>query len=122
MKIPSLKCWLLPFFLVNIPIVASAMDASELSEYVGYTVLASSHVEGDFQGADFDKQVRLENGWVFEFNMHQYSHAYRPEVIVLAKRYTAADFARLGVRTSMANIVHYVLLIGGESYSVQRIR
>ena len=122
MKIPSLSCLLLPLLLANTSTVASAIDASELSEYVGYTVLAFTHVDGDFDGADFDKRVRLENGWVFEFSVHQDRHAYRPDVIVLAKRYTAADLARLGVHTSIASIVHYILLIGGESYSVQRIR
>ena len=40
---------------------------SDREEIVGYLAVASTNVVGDFEGADFDKLVELDNGMIFRF-------------------------------------------------------
>jgi hypothetical protein len=60
----------------------------ELDEVVGYTVIASTQVDGEFEGCDFDKTIRLNNGARFRCAEYKYSYAYMPAVIVFAKQMT----------------------------------
>ena len=43
----------------------TALYADDFDDLVGFTVIARSHVSGEFNGADFGKSVRLDNGMVF---------------------------------------------------------
>jgi len=61
-----------------------AVDAYDLSAYVGYYLLAASYVDGDFEGADFGEIVKLENGMIFEFQEFHYSYSYRPQTVIMA--------------------------------------
>ena len=72
----------------------------------------SSNVAGDFEGADFDKQVRLDNGMNFEFSENNYSYSYRPEVVILSR--TAINQGR--------SVTIYKLLIDDELYDATRLR
>jgi len=87
-------------------------DAAKLAEIVGYTAIAASNVTGQFEGADFDKPVKLDNGMIFEFHEYNYSYSYRPDVIV---------FARSGTSQG-TSVTLYELLIEDELYSVSRLR
>jgi hypothetical protein len=64
---------------------ADSISIDELSRVVGYTVLAITQARGSFDGADYDKAIALDNGWVFEFREYGYSYAYRPEVVIFGK-------------------------------------
>src|SRR5262245_56629968 len=44
---------------------ATALDADDLSALVGYTIVAATNVDGEFEGAEFGKLVKLENGMMF---------------------------------------------------------
>src|SRR5467141_5475559 len=87
-------------------------DASELDEIVGYTAITSSNVSGEFEGADFDKPVKLDNGMIFEFTEYSYSYSYRPEVIVFAETVTYQG----------RDVTLYKLLIEDDLYDARRIR
>lgn len=88
---------------------------------VGYTIIAATHVAGDFEGADHDKTVKLDNGMVFEFLEYSYSYSYRPEAVVLARTFSPADLARAKVnRTTPLTI--YRLIVDDEIYDVVRVR
>jgi hypothetical protein len=109
------------FVAVGIPLVSSARelpathrscDATDLEEIVGYTAVASSNVSGEFEGADFNKPVRLDNGMLFEFHEYNYSYSYRPDVIVFGKS------AEYGGRSFTV----YKLLIEDELYDATRVR
>ncbi len=93
------------------PGVASC-DASDLSEIVGYTAVTSTNVVGEFEGADYDKPVKLDNGMIFEFTEYNYSYSYRPDVIIFARSATIQD--------RQVNL--YKLLIADELYDVIRVR
>lgn len=67
---------------------AQALDAYELEELVGWTIVASTQVDGDFEGCDFDKRIKLTNGWVLTCRTYSYSYSFRPKVIVFAKSVT----------------------------------
>ena len=81
-------------------------------EIVGYTCISCSHVEDEFEGADFDKPVALDNGMIFTFNEYNYSYAYRPEVAIFAKSIT--------YNGNTFNV--YKLLIENELYDVERVK
>jgi hypothetical protein len=85
------------------------IDACDL---VGYTCIDCSNVVGDFEGADFDKPIKLDNGMVFEFQEYNYTYSYRPEVAVFYKQ----------VSYGGRNYNLYKLLIEDEIYDVVRIR
>src|SRR5439155_3151133 len=91
---------------------AASCDASGLSQIVGYTALTSTNVAGDFEGADYDKPVKLDNGMIFEFTEHNYTYSYRPDVIVFAR---AATFQG-------RSVTMYKLLIEDELYDARRVR
>ena len=64
---------------------ASAIDASEFDELVGYTVVACTHAAGELEGVDFDKLVKLDNGMIFEFHTYSYFYSYHPDVVIFSK-------------------------------------
>jgi len=87
-------------------------EASELDEIVGYTAITSSTVSGEFEGADLDKPVKLDNGMIFEFTEYSYSYSYRPEVIVFAEIVTYQG----------RDVTLYKLLIEDDLYDARRVR
>lgn len=86
-----------------------ALDADDLTELVGYTIIASSSVVGNFEGADYDELVELDNGMIFRFREYNYSYSYRPTAIVFAYAYSDS-------------IILYKLVIDDELYDVDRVR
>jgi hypothetical protein len=42
--------------------------------------VVTTHISDDFEGCDFDKVYRLDNGLLFECATYRYQYAYRPEV------------------------------------------
>jgi hypothetical protein len=67
---------------------ANALDAYELEELVGWSIVASTQVDGAFEGCDFDKKIRLTNGMSLTCRTYSYSYSYRPRVIVFAQSVT----------------------------------
>ena len=103
--------------------IAHALDADDLAELVGYTGVAASNVKGEFEGADYDKLVRLDNGMIFEFNEYSYTYSYRPTAVVFAQRLTPEEMRRLGpTKVPTQAITLYKLVVGDEMYGVTRIR
>jgi len=66
----------------------SAQSISTSESVVGYTVLTTTNITGETEGADYDKLVKLDNGMIFEWNTYDYFYAYHPEVAVFAKSVT----------------------------------
>jgi hypothetical protein len=69
---------------ILVPVSVAQCEAATLEEIVGYTAITSTSVSGDFEGADFDKVVKMDNGMIFEFMEYKYAYAYHPDVIVFA--------------------------------------
>jgi len=86
--------------------------ADELCSIEGYTIIACSNVVGDFEGADYDKLIELDNGMIFRFQEYGYSYSYRPECIVFGDLYEYQG----------SEYIIYYLLIEDEVYSVTRVK
>ena len=84
----------------------------DLCELVGYTCIDCSNVVGDFEGADFEKLVKLDNGMIFEFNEYNYSYSYRPEVAIFAMERNYKGESH----------IMYKLVIEDEIYDCFRLR
>lgn len=70
------------------PALAYALDASDFDDLVGWTVAASTQVRGDFEGCDFDKKIRFDNGWVLTCSEYSYSYSYRPSAVIFVKSFS----------------------------------
>lgn len=81
-------------------------------DLVGYTCIDCSTVVGDFEGADFDKPVKLDNGMIFEFQDYRYTYSYRPEVAIF--------YQQVSFQGRTLNL--YKLWIEDEVYDVTRLR
>jgi len=106
----------------TVSLTALALDASDLEQLLGYTMISASNVDGDFEGADFDKVVKLENGMIFQFTEYNYSYAYRPDVAVFAKEVTLRPTNAKGAQSVPKRIVIYKLVIDDDIYDVRRVR
>jgi hypothetical protein len=84
----------------------------DVCDLEGYTCIVCTNVVGEFEGADFDKPVKLDNGMIFEFNEYNYTYSYRPEVAVFA--------STLNYQSKRLTV--YKLWIEDEVYDVTRIR
>jgi hypothetical protein len=99
------------------------IESDVLCDLLGYTILDCSPVEGDFEGADYGKRVRLDNGMVFEFMEYNYTYSYRPEAVGLAKSFDAETKHKLqekGIPEKLAK--SYKLVVEDEAYDVLRLR
>ena len=103
-------------------LLCSNAAAFESFELTGFSRIASTYVDGDFEGADYDKAVKLENGMAFEFNTYHYTYAYRPKVEVFKKTFSVAELKALKVKNPTAPITLYKLLIKDYVYSAFRLR
>jgi len=102
---------------------SSALDADDFSGLVGFIIVATTNVRGDFEGADFDKPVALDNGMIFEFSTYSYTYSYRPSAVVMARIFTIDEMRRFGMNPPPTRpITIYKLIINDEIYDVQRVR
>lgn len=100
-----------------------ALDAGDFDEVEGYTVIDITQVDGEFEGADFDRPVILGNGMIFRFTEYSYSYSYRPDVVVFARHHSADDLKRIGIKNPPMNgLTTYKLLIDDNFYDANRVR
>ena len=100
------------FLLLSLP--ASALDVNDLRELVGYTLVEITSVPGEFEGADYDKVVKLSNGMFFEFTTYSYSYSYAPDVAIFARK--------LELKQQSRTLIVYKLVVEDEIYEVTRVR
>ena len=65
---------------------ARAFDVSTLGQLVGWTVVEDTNISGSFEGTDFDKVVKLDNGDIIEFHGYDYFYEYHPEIVIFGKK------------------------------------
>ncbi len=64
---------------------AGAFDASDFGDLVGFTVVASSRLKGDYYGAAPGNPIVLENGMRFSFSVPFSTYSYRAQAVVFAR-------------------------------------
>jgi hypothetical protein len=71
-------------FTTGLPVLP--LDASDFSGLEGWTVAAVTTVEDDFEGCDFDKKIKFDNGWTLTCSSYSYSYAYRPDAVIFTRK------------------------------------
>ncbi|WP_139260704.1 hypothetical protein [Duganella sacchari] len=82
-----------------------------LRKMEGYTIVAVTSVDGEFQGCDFGRVIKLLNGMSYKCSSYSYTYAYSPDAIVFAK-------ANAYQGKSLATIK---LLIEGEIFDMEPV-
>lgn len=67
----------------NLAFADSTMRA--LRKLEGYVVAAVTNVDGEFQGCDYGRIIKLQNGSTFKCSSYGYTYAYSPDAVVFAK-------------------------------------
>jgi hypothetical protein len=118
-----MKRLILILLLAALAAFGGSIDTDKLADLVGYTIVAATHVDRSFEGADYDKPVLLGNGWLFKFSSYHYHYAYHPSAIVLAKLTTADELRKMGIKpVSEQPIATHKLIIDDDVYDVNRVR
>jgi len=62
-----------------------ADTASDFRGMEGWTIIAVTQVEGDFEGCDFDKHIKFLNGMVLECSTFSYTYSFMPNAVIFTK-------------------------------------
>ena len=73
------------FFLLLWPCVAVADIASNFRGMEGWVIIATTQVEDDFEGCDFDKVINFLNGMALECSTYSYTYSFMPNAVIFAK-------------------------------------
>jgi hypothetical protein len=95
------------------PLPASALEASDFTQLVGYTVVASAKLRGDYYGVDPGRPIELDNGMAFALEARFSTFSYRPSAVV---------FARAPQKAATKEPTEYKLLVQDRIYDAKRIK
>jgi hypothetical protein len=90
--------------------LSAQIDVSKLGDLVGWTVAVDTHIQGEFEGPDYDKVVRLDNGWIISFHDYDYFYEYHPEIVIFSTQFKGVTLYRA------------VIDGGDDIYDVTRVR
>lgn len=113
--------FILLILIATFHLSAVAMDDYDQQQLMGYALIAESSVVGDFEGADFDKLVELDNGMIFRFTSYHYHYSYRPSAYVYAY-HASVDEVRKVVPDATSDLTVYKLVIDDDLYDVTRVK
>jgi hypothetical protein len=86
------------FVMLFIATTAAADCSSELMKLEGYTIIAATQVDGQFEGCDFDKVIRFTDGKRLRCSSYSYTYAYMPDAIIFGKRSTFQGKSLLSIK------------------------
>jgi hypothetical protein len=69
-------------FIILISKKSFAADFEDLCKD-GYAVILETNISGDFDGCDYDKRYKLDNGLIFECSTYHYTYHYHPSFYIL---------------------------------------
>jgi hypothetical protein len=78
----------------------------------GWTIISVTQVDGEFEGCDFDRVIKLMDGSALRCSTYSYTYSYSPDAIVFAKKASLEGGSFLMVK----------VLIEGELYDMAPIR
>ncbi len=62
-----------------------ALDVDDFYDLEGYTVRAVTNIDGEFEGCEYDKKIKLRNGWILTCSSYRYSYSYSPRIAILTQ-------------------------------------
>jgi hypothetical protein len=117
------NCRILPALALSLFVCCSALGIdADSTELEGYTLVANTRVTGQFEGADPDKPVALDNGMIFNLSGYSYTYSYAPRVAIFAITYTAEQARQMGIKDATGPMTLYKLLIKEKFYRAFRLR
>jgi hypothetical protein len=72
--------------LLALPIGLRADCAHLLGQLKGWTVVGVTAINGEFEGCDFGRKIKLDDGSVLTCAGYSYMYAYHPDAIIFGKR------------------------------------
>jgi len=66
------------------PRTAGVSGPSGFSGMQGWTIIAVTQVEDDFEGCDFDKPIKFTNGLVLSCSTFGYTYSFMPRAVIFA--------------------------------------
>lgn len=81
----------MPKFLLAICLTFStpalAIEVSDFSDMVGWTIAAVTSVQGEFDGCDFDRKIKFSNDWVLVCKSNSNANLLQPEAVIFTKEF-----------------------------------
>ena len=77
----------------------------------GWTIISVTQVDGEFQGCEFGRVVRFQDGTAYQCASYGYQYAYSPDAVIFGKTGTFEGRTFLSIKT----------LIDGELYDMQSV-
>ncbi len=62
-----------------------ADTAGDFRGMEGWTIIATTQVEDEFEGCDFDKVIKFLNGMALECSTFSYTYSFMPNAVIFAK-------------------------------------
>lgn len=62
--------------------------ANELRHLVGWTIVATKTIDGEFEGCDYDRIISFLDGTRLRCSEYGYTYSYMPEAVLFAKSVT----------------------------------
>lgn len=99
------------FFLSLSGLAIADSTMRQLRKLEGYTVVAVTAVDGEFQGCEFDRVIKLQNGSRYKCSTYGYTYSYSPDALVFAK---VSSFQGKSIATVK-------LLVEGEIFDMESV-
>lgn len=89
--------------------VALAVDVSDFAGMEGWSIVAVTQVDGEFEGCDFDKIIRFMDGTALRCGTFSYTYSFMPRAVIFAKGVSVKGKAFYAIKA----------LIGDKIYNMQ---
>jgi hypothetical protein len=80
------------------PVGLRANCADVLRQLEGWTILSVTSVDGEFEGCDFGRKIKLEDGSVLTCAEYNYTYSYDPDAVVFGKRVSINGHTFMSIR------------------------
>jgi hypothetical protein len=90
------------------PLSDGQVEVSKLGELVGFTVVADTNIQGEFEGPDFDRVVKLDNGWVLSSTNTTTFMSTTPKSSSLPGKLARWSYTKSGSREAMTRTISLV--------------
>jgi hypothetical protein len=90
-------------FMVFWSAAVAADTASEFRGMVGWMIIATTQVEDDFEGCDFNKVIKFMNGMALECSTYSYTYSFMPNAVIFAKSAKHKDMEFYQIKALIAD-------------------
>jgi hypothetical protein len=82
----SLRVASIALSLLTFPFGLRADCAHVLEQLKGWTIISVTAVDGEFEGCDHGRKIKLDDGSVLTCAEYSYTYSYHPDAVVFGKR------------------------------------